>query len=167
MCHPPTECAAWQGRGGHWNGIQCHASRQCAVDGGCLGGLQLFEWVTFDGSAEWSPWCALLARRCFRHWCMLGGYDSCWSRPGTFEGRLFPSHLRPPVSHVRICSSLMVRTSGFVAWHAEWIFDVFDARTLRFELALQTRAYAPDHLLSLHVMERSIYCDSARNVDRF
>ena len=57
--------------------------------------------------------------------------------------------------------------SGFVAWHAEWIFDVFDARTLRFEPALQTRTYAPDRLLSLHVMDRSIYCDFARNIYRF
>ena len=44
---------------------------------------------------------------------------------------------------------------GFTAWHAEWIFDVFYARTLRFEPALRTRAYAPEHLLSLHVMDRS------------
>ena len=57
--------------------------------------------------------------------------------------------------------------SGFVAWHAEWIFDVFYARTLRFEPALRTRAYAPDRLLSLHVMDRSIYCDFARDMDRF
>ena len=43
--------------------------------------------------------------------------------------------------------------SGFVAWRAEWIFALFDARTLRFEPALRTRAYAPERLLSLHVMD--------------
>ena len=57
--------------------------------------------------------------------------------------------------------------SGFVAWRAEWIFALFDARTLRFEPALRTRAYAPERLLSLHVMDRSIYSDFARDIDRF
>ena len=44
---------------------------------------------------------------------------------------------------------------------------MFDARTLRFEPALRTRAYAPDRLISLHIMDRSIYCDSARDIYRF
>ena len=49
MCHPPTECAAWQGRGGHWNGIQCHASRQSLeshrVGVGFPGGLELLHFL--------------------------------------------------------------------------------------------------------------------------
>ena len=45
------------------------------------------------------------------------------------------------------------RTGGIDAYDMEWIFDGFDARTARFEPALQTRAYAPDRLLSPHVMD--------------
>ena len=86
---------------------------------------------------------------------------------GSLRGRTFPTHLSQPAPLIPVWLVSHGQDRCIDAWHAEWIFDVFDARTLRFEPALRTRAYAPDRLLSLHVMDRSIYCDFARDIYRF
>ena len=88
---------------------------------------------------------------------------------GSLRGRTFPTHLSQPAPLIPVSLWLVShgQDSGFVAWHAEWIFDVFDARTLRFEPALRTRSYAPGRLLSLRVMDRSIFSGSVRNTYRF
>ena len=72
-----------------------------------------------------------------------------------------------PAPHVPLWFVSHGQDSGFVAWRAEWFFNTFSARARATNVPARTRAYAPDCLLSLHVMDRSIYSDFARDMDRF
>ena len=57
--------------------------------------------------------------------------------------------------------------SGFVAWHAEWFFNTFSARARATNVPARTQKDPLDCLLSPRIMDRSIYSDFARDMDRF
>ena len=88
-------------------------------------------------------------------------------RSGRLVGAMFASCVRPTAPPVPTCVSTHACAGPFVVWNAEWIFNTFQARTLRFEPCPQIRAYPLDCLLSSRIMDRSIYSGSARELSLF
>ena len=118
--------------------------------------------VRWFNGGEWLSRCALLARRCFRHWYMPVGYDPTPYRNGESEGRMFARRLRLPKPHIPMWLVSHAKHRCFDAYDVEWIFNTLSARARASNGRARSQKYPLDCLLSPRTMDRSICIGSAR-----